>query len=239
MSHAGTDRPWVVPPPPEPRVIVVATAEEAAAAAAVEIAERARAAVADHGSFTLAVSGGRSPWRMLAALAAQDMPWAATALFQVDERIGPADDPLRNLTGMRHALPTSCPARVVPMPVEDDDLDAACARYAAALPRALDLIHLGLGTDGHTASLIPHDPVLGITDADVALTGLYQNRRRMTLTYPAIGRASAVLWLVTGAEKGPALARLRAHDRSIPAGLVVNTDQVLFCDAGAVGSSGA
>ena len=214
------------------------TAQAAAGAAAVEIARRARAAVAEHGSFTLAVSGGRSPWRMLAALAAQDMPWAGTTLFQVDERIGPADDPLRNLTGLRQALPAGCPARVVPMPVEDDDLEAACARYAAELPRALDLIHLGLGSDGHTASLIPGDPVLGITEADVSLTGVYQDRRRMTMTYPAISRARAILWLVTGADKRTALARLRDHDRSIPAGRVTNTDQVLFCDDAAVGSTG-
>lgn len=225
-------------PQPEPQVAVAPTAEAAAEAAAAEIARRARAAVADHGSFTLAVSGGRSPWHMLSALATHDMPWATTTLFQVDERIGPADDPLRNLTGLRAVLPDGCPARVVPMPVEDDDLNAACGRYAAALPRTLDLIHLGLGADGHTASLIPGDPVLGVTDADVALTGPYQDRRRMTLTYPAIGRAHTILWLVTGADKRSALARLRAHDRSIPAGLITNPDQVHFCDAAAAGSAG-
>ena len=220
---------------PGARVHVHATAEAAADAAAQEIARRARAAVTDHGSFTLAVSGGRSPGRMLAALAAQDMPWEQSTLFQVDERIGPADDPLRNLTGLRQALPAGCPVRVVPMPVEDDDLEAACGQYAVALPRALDLIHLGLGADGHTASLIPGDPVLGVADADVALTGVYQDRRRMTLTYPTIGRASAILWLVTGADKRRALALLSDRDPSIPAGLVDNADQVLFCDAAAAG----
>jgi 6-phosphogluconolactonase/glucosamine-6-phosphate isomerase/deaminase len=136
------------------------------------------------------------------------MPWAPTTMVQVDERIGPADDPLRNLTGLRQALPDGCPARVVPMPVADDDLDAACARYAASLPH-------------------------------VALTGPYQDRRRMTLTYPAIGRARAVLWLVTGADKRSALARLRAHDHSIPAGLITNTDQVLLCDTAAVDAPAA
>lgn len=214
-------------------MVVGPTAEAAAVAAAAEIARRARAAVADHGSFALAVSGGRTPWQMLTSLGAQDMPWAATTVFQVDERIGPVDDPLRNLTGLRHALPAGCPARVVPMPVEDADLPGACARYSAALPGELDLVHLGLGADGHTASLIPGDPVLAVIDADVALTGVYQDRRRMTLTLPAISRARAILWLVTGADKRAALARLRAHDRSIPAGLVTNSDQVLFCDAAA------
>jgi 6-phosphogluconolactonase len=208
-------------------------------AAAEELARRARAAVADHGSFTLAVSGGRSPGRMLTALATQDVPWGATTLFQVDERIGPADDPQRNLTGLRRALPPGCPARVVPMPVEDDDLDAACAHYADTLPRTLDLIHLGLGADGHTASLLPGDPALKVTDVAVALTGAYQGRRRMTLTYPVINRAETILWLVTGADKRRALAQLLAHDRSIPAGLVTTVDQVLFCDTGALGAGQA
>jgi 6-phosphogluconolactonase len=218
---------------PNPRVSVSTTAELAASEAAAEIARRARAAVAERGAFTLAMSGGRSPWTMLAHLADLEMPWADTSIFQVDERIGAADDPLRNLTGLRHALPSGCPAVVVPMPVEADDLDEACAAYSAALPATLDLIHLGLGSDGHTASLIPDDPVLDVTEADVALTGTYQDRRRMTLTYPRIAKARAVLWLVTGAEKRDALARLLAGDRTIPAGRVSNPGQVMFCDGAA------
>ena len=218
---------------PNPRVSVSTTAELAASEAAAEIARRARAAVAERGAFTLAISGGRSPWTMLAHLADLDMPWADTTIFQVDERIGAADDPLRNLTGLLHALPAGCPAVVVPMPVEADDLDAACAAYSAALPATLDLIHLGLGSDGHTASLIPGDPVLDVTEVDVALTGTYQGRRRMTLTYPRIAKARALLWLVTGAEKRDALAQLLAHDRTIPAGRITNPDQVVFCDAAA------
>ena len=218
---------------PNPRVSVSPTAELAASAAAGEIAGRARAAVAERGAFTIAISGGRSPWTMLAHLADLDMPWADTTIFQVDERIGAADDPLRNLTGLLHSLPAGCPAVVVPMPVEADDLHAACVAYAAALPATLDLIHLGLGSDGHTASLIPGDPVLDVTEADVALTGTYQGRRRMTLTYPRIARARAVLWLVTGAEKRDAFAQLLAHDRTIPAGRITNPDQVVFCDGAA------
>jgi 6-phosphogluconolactonase len=218
---------------PNPRVSVSPTAELAASAAAGEIAGRARAAVAERGAFTIAISGGRSPWTMLAHLADLDMPWADTTIFQVDERIGAADDPLRNLTGLLDSLPAGCRRVVVPMPVEADDLDAACVAYAAALPATLDLIHLGLGSDGHTASLIPGDPVLDVTAADVALTGTYQGRRRMTLTYPRIARARAVLWLVTGAEKRDAFAQLLAHDRTIPAGRITNTDQVVFCDGAA------
>lgn len=214
-------------------MIVTPTAEQAAEAAAVELARRARAAVADHGSFTVAVSGGRSPWRMLAALGDLEMPWAHTTILQVDERIGPAADPLRNLAGLRAALPPACPARVLPMPVEDRDLAAAAASYAASLPSVIDLVHLGLGADGHTASLIPGDPVLAITDTDVALTGQYQGRRRMTLTYPGIARARAVLWLVTGQDKGAALRQLRAGDPAIPASGVRQADQVAFCDEAA------
>ena len=170
---------------------------------------------------------------MLAHLADLAMPWADTTIFQVDERIGAADDPQRNLIGLQRALPVGCPAVVVPMPVEADDLDAACAEYAAALPATLDLIHLGLGSDGHTASLIPGDPVLDVAEVDVALTGIYQGRRRMTLTYPRIARTRALLWLVTGAEKRTALAQLLAHDPTIPAGRVTNPDQAVFCDIAA------
>lgn len=214
------------------------TAELAASAAAAALASRARAAVAESGAFTLAISGGRSPWRMVARLVDLDMPWAETTIFQVDERIGAADDPQRNLTGLLQALPAGCPAAVVPMPVEAVDLQLACAEYAAALPVRLDLIHLGLGSDGHTASLIPGDPVLDVMEADVALTGMYQDRRRMTLTFPRIERARALLWLVTGTEKRTALGQLLAHDPTTPAGRVTHPDQVLFCDSAARGDDG-
>lgn len=209
----------------------------AAATAAAEIANAAREAVAARGTFHLAVSGGRSPWLMLRELDQHAMPWAATTIFQVDERIGTPDDPLRNLHGLLDSLPLDCPARLAPMPVTEADLEAAAQRYAAALPDQLDMVHLGLGPDGHTASLIPGDPVLDVTDRDIALTGQYQQRRRMTMTYPRLQRVRKVLWLVTGAEKAPALAALLAGDRSIPAGRIATADQVLFCDLAAHGST--
>jgi 6-phosphogluconolactonase len=131
------------------------------------------------------------------------------------------------------------PERIHAIPVESGDLDAACARYAQTLqeiagsPPLLDLVHLGLGPDGHTASLVPGDPVLGVMDADVALTGIYQGRRRMTLTYPVINRARKVLWLVAGGEKAGMLARLQAGDPSIPAGHVRSERSVVLADRAA------
>ncbi len=193
-------------------------------------------AVAARGRFTFAVSGGRTPWAMFAALYGR-MPWEKVTIFQVDERVAPDGDLDRNLTHLERSLPAGGAANVRPMPVTAHDLEAAAARYAAALPDVLDLVHLGLGPDGHTASLIPGDPVLEMTDRDVALTGEYQGRRRMTLTYPALDRARTVLWLVTGEDKVDALARLRAGDASIPAGRVATSHALVLADAAAAGSA--
>ena len=105
----------------------------------------------------------------------------------------------------------------------------------AGSPPVLDLVHLGLGPDGHTASLVPGDPVLDVTDADVALTGVYQGRRRMTLTYPILNRARRILWLVTGSEKAGPLVRLRQGDPSIPAGRVRQDQALVLADRAAAG----
>lgn len=206
-------------------------ADDAAVAqrAAGVIAEQAHDAVRQRGRFTLAVSGGRTPWAMLRALAMLDLPWKQVELFQVDERIAPDGDPQRNLTNLQASLLARVPlpaAQVHAMPVTAPDLDAAARAYAATLQRAagtpavLDLVHLGLGSDGHTASLVPGDAALQVADADVALAGPYQGHRRMTLTYPALDRARTVLWVITGADKREMAARLRAGDCSIPAGRV-------------------
>jgi 6-phosphogluconolactonase len=221
---------------------VLADADAAARAAATLIAAEARAAVAARGRFVLAVSGGRTPWLMLRALADEPVPWPAVHLVQVDERVAPAGDPDRNLTHIRESLLARAllrPEQVHAMPVEAPDLEAAAGNYARLLrevagsPPVLDLVHLGLGPDGHTASLVPGDPVLGVTDADVAPTGVYQGRRRMTLTYPVLNRARRVLWLVTGAEKAGPLARLRAGDTSIPAGRVRQDRALVLADRAA------
>ena len=157
-------------------------------------------AVAAHGRFTFAVSGGHTPWAMFAALFEEDVPWEKVVLYQVDEREAPDGDADRNLTHLCQSL-GSAPAEVVPMPVGDADLDAGATAYAGLLPEQFDLVHLGLGPDGHTASLVPGDPVLDEAERPVAVTGPYQGHRRMTLTYPALARADQLLWLVTGADK--------------------------------------
>jgi 6-phosphogluconolactonase len=218
--------------------------DSVARAAATTIATGVREGIAARGRFTLAVSGGHTPWIMLRALAAEDVPWASVHVYQVDERVAPEGHPDRNLTHLRESLLQHAPLRpeqIHAMPVEAVDLQAAAAQYAEALREVagstpvLDLVHLGLGPDGHTASLVPGDPVLDVTDRDVALTGIYQGRRRMTLTYPMLNRARRVLWVVTGSEKVEMLRRLRDGDVSIPAGRVRREQALLLADRAAAG----
>jgi 6-phosphogluconolactonase len=217
-------------------------AESAAREAAMVISEDARESVAARGKFVMAVSGGKTPWIMLRNLVHEDVPWSAVHVIQVDERIAPPGDPDRNLTHLRESLLTHARLRleqIHAMPVESDDLESACKRYTqtmaelAGTPPVLDLVHLGLGPDGHTASLVPGDPVLKVINADVALTGLYQGRRRMTLTYPTINRSRKVLWLVSGGEKAGMLARLWAGDKSIPAGHIRPDRSLVLADRAA------
>src|SRR5512140_3837508 len=224
------------------KIEVLADAEAAARRAAVLVAAEARRAVKARGRFLLATSGGRTPWRMLELLAELPVPWTEVHLFQVDERVVPASSAARNLQNLqaslldRVALP---PSQVYAMPVDDSDLEAAAARYGQTLQRIagarskLDLVHLGLGADGHTASLTAGDPALEATDRDVTGTGLFQGYRRMTITFPLINRARRVLWLVDGAEKAAALARLRAGDRGIPAGRVNQERALIVADVAA------
>ena len=187
----------------------------------------------------MAASGGGTPWRMYQRLADEEVPWEATEIFQVDERIAPDGDPDRNLTDLEGSLPAEARGRLRPMPVTDRDPEVAAARYDANLPPSLDLVHLGLGPDGHTASLVPGDPVLEVADRRVAVTGAeYQGRRRMTLTYPALAAANRILWLVTGEDKRDALARLLSGDRAIPAGRVEARDCVVVADRPAAADLG-
>ena len=223
---------------------ILADADAVAGEAAGLIAAEARRAVAARGRFVVAVSGGRTPWKMLRVLAGENVPWTSVHVVQVDERIAPDGDPDRNLTHLRESLLEHAPLpaeHLHAMPVNDADVEEAARRYARLLeqiagrPPVLDLAHLGLGPDGHTASLVPDDPVLEVVDRDVGLTGVYMKRRRMTLTYPILDRSRRILWLVTGADKAAMLPRLRAGDRSIPAGHVNQEQALVLADRSAMG----
>ena len=224
------------------KIEVLADADAVARRAAGLIASDARTAAGARGRFVMAVSGGHTPWAMLRALADEDVPWAKVHVLQVDERVAPEGDVERNLTQLTASLLEHAPlppGNIHPMPVDARDLAEGAARYAATLralsgtPPVVDLVHLGLGPDGHTASLVPRDPVLDVMSADVAVAGPYQGRKRMTLTYPAIDRARRVLWVVTGDDKAIMLQRLVNADRAIPGGRVEQDCAVVFADRGA------
>lgn len=215
------------------KVQVLPSADAVAARAARVLAEAARGAVAARGRFRAAVSGGRTPRAMFDRLADEEIPWPQVELWQVDERVAPRGEPERNLDGLLGSLPARADPVVHAMPVEEEDLVAAARRYAAALPEAFDLVHLGLGRDGHTASLFLGDPVLEVADADVAVTGQHGGRRRMTLTYRGIARARRLLWVVTGRDKVPVLPLLLAGDPSIPAGRVRSERSLVLADRAA------
>jgi 6-phosphogluconolactonase len=219
-----------------PIELEVAGDEKAASRRAAELIAVAGAeAAAARGRFAFAMSGGRSPWAMLAILGeSEEMPWDRTELFQVDERVAAPGDEARNLTHMVLGLSMDHQATLRPMPVTQRDLEAAARDYEAQLPDRFDLVHLGLGPDGHTASLVPGDPVLEVSERRVAMTATaYQDHRRMTLTYPALNAARRIVWLVTGPDKREALQKLLAGDESIPAGRVRNESVVVVADEAA------
>ena len=218
------------------------TEGDVAAATAAHIAAQARTAVSGHGAFCVALSGGRTPWKMLERLIEMDLPWGGVHVFQVDEREAPDGDADRNATKLATILGESDlpDANLHLMPVTGGDMLRACDEYARVIARhgrdgRLDLVHLGLGEDGHTASLVPGDRVLEVADRDAAMAGPYQGRRRMTLTYPAIDRAVERVWVITGAAKAAMLARLRAGDATIPAGRVARRRSIVFADEAAAG----
>ncbi|MDB5345682.1 MAG: 6-phosphogluconolactonase [Schlesneria sp.] len=223
------------------RMDVLSDPDSVAREAATIIANEARIAVSTRGSFVLAVSGGRTPWIMLQLLAKEDIPWEGMHIVQVDERVAPEGHPDRNLTHLRESLKLAPlrPEQIHSMEVNAVDLQEATRRYSDVLskiagsPPVLDLVHLGLGPDGHTASLVPGDPVLNVSDSDVAITGSYQGRQRMTLTYPIINRSRNILWLVTGHEKAAMLTRLCNGDASIPAGHVQRDAATILADRAA------
>ena len=221
------------------REVQLPDAESVAHRAAAEIASAARDAVSLRDRFLFATSGGTTPWRMLRILATLPFPWAQSFLFQVDERVAPDGNSLRNATHLADALLMQTPeplGGVFLMPLGALAPEVAAERYASTLHDVcgavpiLDLVHLGLGDDGHTASLVPNDPVLDVVDRDVAATLLYAGTRRVTLTYPIVNRARRILWVVTGPSKRDALARLRAADPVTPAGRVQQARALLLTD---------
>jgi 6-phosphogluconolactonase len=224
------------------QIEIVPDGETASRRGATQIAAAARAAVAARGRFVLAVSGGKNPWKMFGYLTKEDVPWEKIEIVQVDERVAPDGDPDRNLTHLNECLLGKGllqPEQIHAMPVTAPDLAAAAKSYASTLeklagkPVVIDLVHLGIGPDGHTASLVPGDPVLNVTDVDVALTGTYQERRRMTLTYPVLNRARSIFWLITDDTKADALARLAKGDPTIPAGRVRSEHAYVLADQAA------
>jgi 6-phosphogluconolactonase len=183
------------------------------------IAEAVREAIGERGSCALGVSGGRDPWPMFSQLEDFGLDWTEIEIFQVDERVAPPGSEERNLTHLVESLSIGAQGSIRPMPVDGEDLEAAADRYAESLPDALDIAHLGIGPDGHTASLVPGDPVLEVRDRRVAVTsGEYEGVRRMTLTYPELERVRKLLWVVTGEEKVNALRKLVDQDPSTPSG---------------------
>jgi 6-phosphogluconolactonase len=214
--------------------------DDAAQQAADLIAADLATAIKQRGHASIAFSGGTTPWVMVRALASRGVAWDRVDVFQVDERVAPDGDPDRNATHLESELVNRVPVareRWHPIPVEEPDPAAAARRYERTLRDiagdALDVVHLGLGPDGHTASLVPGDPVLGETERLVAATGPYQGHRRVTLTYPALDAARRILWFEAGAAKGEILRRLVAGDPTIPAGRVLQDRAVVVCDEAA------
>jgi 6-phosphogluconolactonase len=221
------------------RVLRYASAAQAAEDAARHVADCAARAMAKRGQFTLALSGGSTPWAMLAILADMGLDWSATHLFQVDERRAPDGDAARNLTHTRSHFTDRidlAESRMHAMPVTTNEFETGAQEYAVTLrrvcglPAVLDLVHLGMGSDGHTASLLPGDDLLEVADADVGVTGVYQGHRRMSLTFPAINRARHIMWLVNGADKSDMLQRMVNADRGIPAGRIEQARATVFTD---------
>ena len=220
---------------------------EALAERAVEllVASAARA-IDERGQFVWAVSGGSTPRRMLQLLSERrDLDWSRTHLFQVDERLAPDGDPDRNATMLQTELLTdtflahNTPAGIWLMPVTANDSVAAAAEYAetmdalAGTPVVFDLIQLGMGGDGHTASLIPGDPIVDVIDRDVAISQEYQGRLRMSFTWPVLDRAKELLWVIGGESKQDAVRLFLDSDSSIPATLPTQARATVLLDQAA------
>jgi 6-phosphogluconolactonase/glucosamine-6-phosphate isomerase/deaminase len=209
--------------------ITVAPDPQAAAdEAAAWVARQLRNAVSRRGTASVAFSGGSTPALMFAALGELPVPWRATTVFQVDERLAPDGDPDRNAVSLDVLRPFRPSIRL--MPVTASDLGAARRRYATLLPERLDVVHLGLGDDGHTASWAPGDPVIDDPRA-VAISGEYKGRVRMTLTVGCVNAARHRLVLATGPTKAAVVERWLLHDPALPIHRVRRTNTTVVLDA--------
>jgi 6-phosphogluconolactonase len=214
----------------------VAAAERAASR---YLAMRLGEATRERGRATFAISGGRTPWGLFGQLASQDVDWGAVHLFQVDERIAPGHPEASNWERFRaNPLAQRIPdTQQHAMPVWIDDAQAAARHYETTLisgtgePPTLDVVHLGIGADGHTASLFADDPLSQESGRWVGVSRIHERYRRLTLTLPTLNRARCVVWFATGAERRNALTRLAAGDPSIPASLVQRDRATCFVDA--------
>jgi 6-phosphogluconolactonase len=228
-------------------VLDVQITEDEGAAAHIAADLLAHAVLGAHdarGRAVIALSGGRGPEPMLADLAARHLPWSTVTVLQVDERVVPDGSAERNLGLIERTLGRVVPAsNIHPMPVSDAAgqplegaaLEQAADAYAAVVEEVcggvIDCAHLGLGPDGHTASLVPDDAVLSEGHRAVAVTGApYQGCRRMTLTYPALAAARSLVWLVTGDDKADMVPRLVRADATVPGGRVRADRAILVVD---------
>ena len=212
-------------------------------------------AIAKDGHFAVCLSGGSTPKRLYAHLAEpglrEKFPWSRTHWFWGDERFVPQDDALSNYRMTREALLSVAPipaANIHAILTGAASPDIAAAAYERELKAfygakrfdperpLFDVTFLGLGTDGHTASLFPGTPVLDERERWAAAVIGVKAEPRITLTYPALESSRRVAFLITGAEKREILRRLRHGDRTLPAGrLSPQGETVLFVDEAAAG----
>jgi 6-phosphogluconolactonase len=217
-----------------PAIVRAADPASLAVLAAERIAAMLRAAVDERRRATLALSGGTTPWATYDALRHEPVPWEAVAVLQVDERIAPEGDPARNATGVTERF-AGLDVHLMPVDPPDPDAYAALLVSLAGAPPVLDVVVLGIGIDGHTASLVPGDPIAQATDRPVAVTGPYQGHRRMTLTFPVLDAARHLVLLAAGESKRAAVGRLLAADPSIPAGRLAPDRLTVIADMAALG----
>ncbi len=224
------------------RIHVLPTPEIAAERAADWLRTEIGHARAQRGRCIIALSGGRTVWRMLRDLGRLRIHWHDLQVFQVDDRVVAENDDRRHARQIADLLIAPAMLRAAQfhaMPVERSNLEAGAEEYARLLgehggtPPVLDVVQLGIGADGHTASLVPGDRLLAAHDRDVGISAPYQGVARMTLTFRVLDSARHRLWLVTGADKAAALRKLWVGDASVPAGRVARESAIIFADAAA------